>query len=173
MLPLLEFYREHDGAVVFHPAGFPISAAYLEILGLADQRAAHAVVMYEMQNWDVDDPETIDRYMAPLNCESRDVHVLAECGPSFFLVPTRGPRAGHVFRFICGVWSTRHWATSVESGLAAMISEVAAICRKGCLLMPMGDEQGDSSELRLLSAKPAKRDSTAKPNVRRPRGGPR
>ena len=132
---LLAFYREHDGALLFAPRDEP-TLPPIELVGLAAQRRAREVLLYDVQSWALDDPERVPAFLAGLGVVGDHLHVLALAGLHTLVIPMRGRKAGRVFR-VTKSGRASGFAPDAESALRLMTRQ--AVSRAGEREVPEAD----------------------------------
>lgn len=150
--PLLDFYRVHDGALLFLPDDVPKELAQAELIGLRDQPRARRILLYDIQSESIDDPERVPRMLSRSRLTPKTVHILAYILRATIVVDL-GPRSpGRVLTMgINGVFYP--FAPDFTSALRKIIRDIARIGGKQSLIEAPDEQTGRSGILRLRSAR--------------------
>jgi hypothetical protein len=148
--PLLDFYRAHDGALLFLPDGVERGWAHAELVGLRDQPRAKRILLYDLEN--LDDPERVPRMLSKARLTPKTIHILAFIRRATLVVDL-GPRApGRILTMdVNGVF--RPFAPDFPAALARIIRDIARIGGHHGLVEGPDDQTGRSGILRLRSAR--------------------
>jgi hypothetical protein len=148
--PLLDFYRAHDGALLFLPDGVERSWAHAELVGLRDQPRAKRILLYDLES--LDDPERVPRMLSKARLTPRTIHILALIRRATLVVDL-SPRAhARILTLdVNGVF--RSFAPDFAAALARIIRDIAKIGGRHGLVEGPDSQTGPSGILRLRSAK--------------------
>jgi hypothetical protein len=150
---LMEFYRVHDGGLLFQPTTGDEHDAHLNWYGLDDQDHAVDLMRYYMEGLDPDGTQ-LRNLCDVMGCDLDRALCLAQIDAWFFVVPLTGKNAGTVFRFSAHSERMTEFAPSVERALAAIADKICTLSSEFGPTHKLGDERrGAVSELRLVAIK--------------------
>ncbi len=147
--PLWAFLREHDGALLFWRDGSPSGDALIELLGVADQRAALRHFKYLVDHAACNDPDRVRRCLKVLGCHVESVFVVAQADGRYFALPTSGPKAGNVFRFMSHSCTLEPFASSFLKAVGRFVENPIPLLRNTHLETEAADSKL-TYELRLV-----------------------
>lgn len=152
--PLVAFYREHDGALLFAQAKQPRDLAHIQLLGLLEQRAARQLLLYDIQAWDIDDHHRVPAFVSRLDVRAELLHVLAWVGSFVFVIPLAGRLCGRVFR-VTKSGASSEFASDFLKALLLLTTRVVSLAADQPLPgEPVGDPPGgDESRIAVLRLK--------------------
>lgn len=151
---LVEFYKLHDGAVLFVCDEHGPECGLAFIHGLEDQSAARLELAYFLDVFRIDEENYHQQILAQYDTSLDEILVVV-AALSNFIVPLRGRFAGQMIRLYRRVNRQTVWAQSFAEGIRKVTSEIHRVSPSMGLAIKLGDEQkGGATALSLLRVKP-------------------
>lgn len=149
--PLWTFLREHDGALLVRALNAERDAAYIDLLGVADQPLARAQAWYDARSAKPSGDELWPiELRRQLDCKEDDLWILAETPRCFIVIPMVGSHAGKAFRIGAYFWRAEPWADSMIQAVKKLVTKIAPMCRKSPMLVAVTPGSNTFNELRLV-----------------------
>jgi hypothetical protein len=153
LAPLLEFYKLHDGGLLFRPEGARAGISHVDMPGLRDQSAILEVLQYQFCGGGLENAKGAQRFEAlldRLHCDCKSLHVLAVVGVSVLVAPLLGEHQGRVFRIAPLACLLKPWANDMVSAFRKLAESLPEVCRRAPLLIHLeGDPPDVYAEMRL------------------------
>jgi hypothetical protein len=146
---LCDFYKHHDGALLFQCEEADPADCLASIYGLEDQSAAREELRYWLDQRRVDEPnyhlQRLQKYDAPL-----DRMMVVVGSGSYFLIPLTGRYASKMIRFYIKVNRDGVWSSCFASGMKRLREEIVRVSLGFPLSMKMGDEENGGETMLAL-----------------------
>jgi hypothetical protein len=147
---MIDFYRHHDGGLLFQCDQLKSRDPFANLYGLDDQQAARDLVRYTLDYQRMDEPCAHASVLAHYDTSLHDIVVVVESG-SLFAVPLRGRCAGQMIRFY--MQARRHvvWASGFVEGISKIRERIHTIAPRDVHTAQLGDEVRQGETILQLS----------------------
>lgn len=146
---LCDFYKHHDGALLYQCEEAHPLDCLAGIYGLEDQSAAREELRYWLDQRRIDEPnyhlQRLQKYDAPLE----RMMVVVGSG-SYFVIPLSGRCAGKMIRFYMKVNRDGVWSPCFASGMKRLREEIVRVSLGFPHSMKLGDEEYEGETMLAL-----------------------
>lgn len=136
---MIDFYRHHDGGLLFQCDQLGSQEPLANMYGLEDQDAARDLVRYTLDYQRMDEPGAHASVLAQYDTSLQEIVVVVESG-SLFAIPLRGRFAGEMIRFYMRARRHAVWASTFVEGIFKIRERIHTIAPPDAHSVRLGDE---------------------------------